>query len=240
MSIATSLLQIRELPTLLRGDTKTIHPWIKRLSVSRTLIFLLVIAVGTGAFGAAIGFWRAPMQAAFSAIKLPLVILLTTFCNALLNGMLAPLLGLNIGFRQSLSLILMSFVIASAILGSFAPLVLFMIWNLPPGSANAETIRSAYRVMQLVLTGIIAFAGIMANWRLFPLLREQSHSRAVAYRVLFAWLAGNLFLGSQICWMLRPFVGNPGAPLEFIGPGLKQGNFFETIFYTVSALLTSS
>jgi len=236
--MTSTWFKVRQLPTLLRGDTNTIHPWIDRVSVSRTLIFLAVIILGTGAFGAAIGFWRAPMQGVFSAIKLPLVILLTTFSNALLNGMLAPLLGLNIGFRQSLSLILMSFVIASAILGSFAPLVLFMIWNLPPISARAETISAAYSFMQLALAGIIAFAGIMANWRLFPLLNEQAGNRAIARRVLLAWLAGNLFLGSQICWMLRPFVGKPDMPLEFLGPGLKQGNFFETIFVNVHDLVS--
>jgi hypothetical protein len=180
------------------------------------------------------------LQAVYAAIKLPLVILLTTFGNALLNGMLASLLGMNIGFRQSLQLILMSFVIASAILGSFSPVVVFMIWNLPPVSTGAETVGAAYQFMQLALAGIIAFAGIMANWRLFPILHERVKSRAVAGRVLLSWLAGNLFLGSQICWMLRPFVGKPDMPVEFLGPGLHQGNFFETIFDNVRELLIKS
>jgi len=38
-------------------------------------------------------------------LKFPLIILLTTAGNALLNAMLAPLLGLNIPFRQSCSAI---------------------------------------------------------------------------------------------------------------------------------------
>ncbi|MEP6662795.1 MAG: hypothetical protein ABJC04_03925 [Verrucomicrobiota bacterium] len=237
--MTTTWFKIRQLPALLRGDTTAIRPWIKCVTISQTLVFLAVIAIGVGSFGAAIGYWRAPQQAFYSAIKLPLVILLTTFGNALLNGMLAPLLGLNIGFRQSLLLILMSFVIAASILGSFSPVVVFMIWNLPSISSDTKNVGDAYGFMQLALAGIIAFAGIMANWRLFPLLREQSGKRAIATRVLFSWLAGNLFLGSQICWMLRPFVGNPDMPVEFLGAGLQQGNFFETIFRAVKHLLIS-
>ena len=67
--------------------------------------YIAVIFVGAGSYGAAIGYWRDPLQAGYTAIKFPLVILLTTLGNALLNGMLAPLLGLNIGFRQSLLVI---------------------------------------------------------------------------------------------------------------------------------------
>ncbi|MEO6033969.1 MAG: hypothetical protein ABIQ35_01810 [Verrucomicrobiota bacterium] len=238
--MTTTWFNVRQLPALLRGDTITVRPWSNRASFAQTMVFLAVIVVGTGAFGAAVGFWRAPLQSVYTAIKLPLVIVFTTLGNALLNGMLAPLLGLNIGFRQSLLLILMSFVIASAILGSFSPIVLFLIWNLPPVSSGANTVTGFYGFMQLVLAGIIAFAGVMANWRLFPLLHEQAGSRTVAKRVLLSWLVGNLFLGSQVCWMLRPFVGKPDMPLEFLGPGLQQGNFFETIFDNLRDLLVKS
>jgi len=56
------------------------------------------------------------MQALYTGIKLPLVILLSSLGNSLLNGMLAPLLGLNLTFRQSLLMVLMTFAIAAAFL----------------------------------------------------------------------------------------------------------------------------
>lgn len=201
------------------------------------LLYLAVIFVGAGSYGAAIGYWRDPLQAACTAIKFPLVILLTALGNALLNGMLAPLLGLNIGFRQSLLVIFMSFTIAAAILGSFSPLVLFMIWNTPPISALSGTVASAYSFMQLATVIIIAFAGVMANVRLVPLLRELSGSSVVAHKVLFAWLAGNLLLGSQICWILRPFIGDPHTPVEFFTRYAFEGNFFESVYKASRHLL---
>jgi hypothetical protein len=235
--MTSALAHLRQVSILLRGETRPVNAWMENVSFLQTLLFVAVIVIGTGVFGAAIGFWRDPLQAVYTSAKLPLVLLLTTFGNGLLNGMLAPLLGLNIGFRQSLLLILMSFVIASAILGSFSPLVIFLIWNIPPISAGAATTGAAYHFMQLALAAIIAFAGLMANLRLFPILRARSGNR-VAAKVLFAWLAGNLFLGSQICWMLRPFVGRPDSPVEFLGPGIHQGSFFETVFENVIELIS--
>ena len=77
---------------LLRGEPERIKHWIEKFTGARLGMALLIIVAGTGAFGAAMGFWRAPLQAVFTAIKFPLIIFLTTLGTALLNGMLAPLL----------------------------------------------------------------------------------------------------------------------------------------------------
>ncbi len=45
--------------------------------------------------------------------------------------------------------------------------------------------------------GGIALAGVTGNVRLFQLLAKLGGSRAVAFCVLFAWLAGNLFLAAS-------------------------------------------
>jgi predicted membrane-bound spermidine synthase len=77
--------------------------------------------------------------------------------------------------------------------------------------------------------GVIAFAGVAANLRLVQLLRRLSGNAAVARRVLAAWLVGNLFLGSQLSWILRPFIGAPGLPVEFLRSTAFKGNFYETV-----------
>jgi hypothetical protein len=84
---------------------------------------------------------------------------------------------------------------------------------------------------------LIAFAGVVANLRLFPLLQSMSESAGVAYKVLFAWLAGNFFLGSQICWVLRPFIGPPGIEVEFLGQHPFQGSLYETAFEAARHLM---
>src|SRR5207247_9485067 len=128
-------------------------------------------------------------------------------------------------FRQALMLVLMSFTISAAILGSFAPIVFFIGWNTPSLAGQTQVPLAAYTFVRLTHVVIIGFAGVAANVRLFLLLRSLSDSSRVARKILFAWLVGNLFLGSQLCWILRPFIGSPVLPVEFIRPNAFQGNF---------------
>ncbi|MBI3414784.1 MAG: hypothetical protein HY043_05590 [Verrucomicrobia bacterium] len=233
----TAFAHIRQVPELLRGEANVINSWIERPTANRVLFCFAVILIGAGAFGAAVGIWRAPLQSIYTAVKFPMLVLLTTLGNALLNGMLAPLLGLDLAFRQSLVAILMSFTIAAAILGAFSPLIFFLVWNTPPLSARAQA-GSAYSVVLLVQVAAIAFAGIAANLRLLQLLHRLSGSSAIAQKIMFTWLAGNLLLGSQLSWNLRPFVGSPGLPVEFLRKEAFQGNFFESVFFAARQLVS--
>lgn len=225
-----------EIATLLRGDLAMLSAWSGHWNRQRFGLQIAVILAGAGSYGAAIGWWRDPHQALFTAIKLPLIILLTTFGNALLNAMLAPLLGLNLPFRQSIAAILMSCTIAAAILGGFSPLMAFLVWNAPAITAAAPA-TGVYNGMLLAHVAAIALAGTTGNARLFQLLRQWGGSRPVAQKVLFAWLAGNLFLGSQFAWILRPFVGSPQLPVEFLRATAFHGNFYEAVFHSLTQIL---
>ncbi|MEO6183559.1 MAG: hypothetical protein ABIP71_10780 [Verrucomicrobiota bacterium] len=230
-------LNVDQIPVLLRGDPHSISKWIQHLEITRTLVYLAIIIIGTGLYGAAMGLWRDPLQALYTAIKFPLIILLTALGNALLNGMLAPLLGLNIGFRQSLLAVLMSFTIVAIILGAFSPLMLFLVWNTPPISQQ-ELASSSHSFILLMQVLVISFAGIVANLRLVQLLQRLSGSQEIARKILFAWLAGNLFLGSQLSWILRPFIGAPDLPIQFLRLNAFQGSFYETAFNALRKLFS--
>ncbi len=215
--------------TLLRGEVAALAAWTADWRVSNVTRDLLLVVAGAGAFGAALGCWRDPWQAVFAGVKLPLILLFTAAGNAMLNAMLAPLLGLRLHFRQSFLAILASFALAATILGAFSPLAAFVIWNAPPLAAEAND-SVTHAAILLLLVGLIAFAGIAANLRLLQLLRALAGDSATSWRVLLAWLAGNLFLGSQLSWVLRPFIGNPTMPVEFLRTDAFRGNFYETIF----------
>jgi hypothetical protein len=226
----------RRIATLLQGGTDTRVGWTTQFELHRLGFQIAVIVAGAGLYGAAMGWWRAPLQALFVAIKFPLILLLTALGNALLIGMLAPLLGLNISFRQSMLAILMSFAIAGAILGAFAPLTAFLVWNAPPMTSGAES-TAAYEFIKLVHVIVIGFAGITSNVRLFQLLTRLAGCKPIAWRVLFAWLAVNLFLGSQLTWIARPFIGAPYLPVVFLRDTAFWSNFYENVFNAIRALL---
>jgi hypothetical protein len=239
METCSPAMSTGHVSVLLRGEPDSLRAWLEGWDSRRLVLCVTVILGGAGLYGAAMGYWRAPLQGAFVAIKFPLIILLVTVGNALLNAMLAPLLGLNLGFRQCFLAILMSFTIASAILGSFSPLAAFMVWNVPPLSPDAKISAGTYTGIQLMHVAVIAFAGTVANLRLVQLLRQLSGSPAIARRVLFAWLAGNLFLGSQLCWICRPFIGSPGLKVQFLRSDAFHGNFYETVFRSIASVITS-
>jgi hypothetical protein len=220
--------------TLLQGEAESLQGWLHKGDAVRFGHELAVILVGSGCYGAAMGWWRSPEQALFVALKFPLIILLTTVGNALLNAMLAPLLGLNLTFRQSLRAVMMSFTISAAILGAFSPLIAFMVWNAPPLTTDAAH-NAVYGFIKLTHVLVIAFAGIVGNTRLLRLLVSLAGGdRKTAWRVLFGWLTVNLFLGSQLSWILRPFIGAPFLPVQFLRTDIAlQGNFYENLFHTV-------
>jgi hypothetical protein len=84
---------------------------------------------------------------------------------------------------------------------------------------------------------VIGFAGIRSNVRLFQLLTRLAGRKSIAWRVLFAWLVVNLFLGSQLTWIARPFIGAPYLPVVFLRDTAFWSNFYENVFNAIKALL---
>lgn len=232
----TSVQSWEEIKVLLRGEAVAVALWTREIDRKRLGTWMTTAVLGAGLFGAAMGWWRAPEQALYTAVKFPLVVLLTMLGNGALNGMLAPLLGVNIGFRQSLQAVTVSFVIAATILGSLSPLLAALIWNTPPLERPAEA-GGAHAFILLAIVLFVAFAGLVANLRLLQLLEALSGSRSAARRVLVAWLAGNLLLGSQISWILRPFIGSPGLPVQFLRDDPMRGGFFAAVAHSIQRLL---
>jgi len=221
---------------LLTGDAEFLS---RRTLETDPRWFLGCLAVLVGScviYGFTFGLWRSGVQGCFTALKLPLVILLTCGGNALLNGSLALALGTGLGFRQSSLAILMSFTLTGLILASFAPIMYFLLWNTPAiDSVDAAQGKRITLVAHVVLIG---FAGVVGNCRLWQLIHRLTGSARQAYAVLFAWLGGNILLGSQLSWILRPWVGRAAAPVTFFSPHPMEGNFFEAIWQTAHAMLT--
>jgi hypothetical protein len=215
-----------KLKILLRGEVDACS--LSSAKLTSFLPYCIVILLGSAVYGATIGLWRSPLQSVFTAIKFPLLIFLTCAGNGTVNGILAQLLGSSLSLRQSTLSLLMSFAVASLILGAFSPITLFILYNAPP--LQSKHALMGHSVMLLSHVFVIAFAGLVANCRLFALLQKMNGRQTVAGKVLFAWLAGNLFLGAQLAWVLRPFIGTPHMTVEFLRNDPLRGNFYEAIW----------
>lgn len=227
------------LDDLVRGRTQILAAWVLygRLNGSTAWIVLALVA-GTAACGAAMGIWRAPGQGVVTAVKLPLILLLTTAGNAFLNAMLAPLLGMRLTLWQSFKAVLLSFALAGTILGALAPLGAFLAWNMPAYDEPGLKLGTVYSLFLLFYVGVIAFAGVASNVMLVRLLEHLAGSRMAARRVLLAWLACNLLLGGQLSWIARPFFGSPGLEVQFLRPNAFDGNFFEAVYHALARVVS--
>jgi len=226
------------LKSLCRANDRELSDWLDDKCGYRVHFYALAtIFSGCGLYGFAIGYWRAPLQGIYSGIKLPLLILLTCLANALLNSILAMVLGSRLTFRQTSLCILLGFSLFSLIAGAISPVAFFLTLSLPgpvPGGSVVE-----HSLIMVIHTFFIAYAGIVGNWKLYQLLKLSTPSPAVAGQTLLAWLAGNLFLGAQLSFVFRPFFGNPHMEVQFLRDHPMAGNFYLVLFDSIRTLIES-
>jgi hypothetical protein len=134
-------------------------------------------------------------------------------------------------FRQTATAILTSFAIVAVILGSLSPVTLFVWYNAPPLESSHALL--GHSVMLLAHVFVIACAGVIANHRLLQILQKRIGNPSIARRVLISWLAGNLFLGAQLAWNLRPFIGSPALAVQLFRPDPLRGNFYEAVWHAL-------
>ena len=62
---------------------------------------------------------------------------------------------------------------------------------------------------------------------------------AVSRRALLVcriWLVVFALVGTQMSWVLRPFIGDPGRPFEWFRE--REGNFFQAVLRTIADLVS--
>lgn len=201
---------------------------------------LAVTLVGGAIYGFAFGLWRAPEQALYSAIKLPLLLLAVVAASAVINGVLALLLRSRIGVLQGAVAILLSFSVTVLILAALAPVAVLFVLSVPGPETAATRPAEAYRTAELVLffhIVVIGACGVAGNFRLYQLLRRLAPTPAIARRVLLSWILVDGVVGSQLSWILRPFLCKPHLPPELIRERALDGNFFEELWRIVGPML---
>lgn len=212
----------------MRGTYDAHSFWIDARGLRGFVEPIAMIAVGGAAYGAAVGAWNDTRLAVFVAIKLPLLLLLTALVNAFLNALWARRFGLDLSFAQSLRSVLLAFGLAAIVLGSLAPIVLFLGLAVP--GPEAIDGRLGHNVLGLAHVVFIGWTGVHVVKRQIAWLATRAQAVTSSKFVVIAWLLVNLFVGAQISWNLRPWFGTPGMSVEFLRPEPFDGNFYESLY----------
>lgn len=205
---------------LLRG-TSLAPTW--RLSFAYSIVFGLVYGAAMGCYsGLSDERW---LQIVYSALKVPLL-LLVTFGFALPPFfVLNTLLGVRDDFKAALKAILEMQAGVALILASLAPLTLGLYAS-----------ESSYEFVILFNFSMFALAACSAQIILYRRYRVLMAQRAIHQKLMWAWLACYGFICAQLAWTLRPFVGAPNEPVRFFRENLG-GNVYEVLGQMVVRLL---
>jgi hypothetical protein len=188
------------------------------------------IAGACAVYGAVMAGWRSPRLSLYVAIKLPALFLFTVASVAVFNWMVASVLGAPVSSRQSLVLAAGAMTTAGWLLLALAPVSLFLVLTAVPQQGTNAELRYAHNVMLVTHIAALAGAGLAGNATLWKGLRALAPSRERAWAVFGTWLAAYAFVGCQVSWVLRPFVGSPFYPVVFLRPDALDRNFYEFVF----------
>ncbi len=232
-----------------------------RLEV-RTGVLLAVGATGGALYGAAMGLFGVmrPAHATWKQVladagKVPLLFLLTLAVAFPSLYAFSALADSKLRFLETLKLLLVAIAVNLVLLASFAPVTAFFTM-----STTSYSFMVLLNCVFFALSGAISLAVLSralhavyeppasnstasssaAPAKLAHDDDKRLHSRepsrsARPRRVFYAWFAIYGLVGSQMGWILRPFIGAPG--LEFQLFRERQGSFFEAFFEALAKFL---
>jgi hypothetical protein len=179
-------------------------------------------------YGAVMGSTHSLWQALSSAVKLPILFLVTLVVCSPTLYFFNVLFGSNQSLTQNITLILTAITVTAVLLLSFAPITMFFLLT-----------TSQYQFFKLLNVVVFAVAGIMGVIFLSQGMRVVSASgkegTGARRMVLRLWILVYAFVGSQMAWTLRPFIGAPGIKFELFRQ--LGGNFYTNIVASIGEIL---
>lgn len=182
---------------MLRGAASGMRPGLLSVAVCGALYGAVM-----GAFGGFGG--DRLLQVTFSALKVPLLILVTMALAMPSFFVVNTLLGLRADFPAVLRAVAGTQAVMAVVLASLAPYT--AVWYASTRDYHEATLFNAL---------MFGAASLSAQWvlrqRYAPLVARDPRHRWM----LWGWLVLYAFVGIQMGWVLRPFIGEPGKAVTF-------------------------
>jgi hypothetical protein len=174
----------------------------------RALVISILIAgplygaiMGSYAYGSGADRW---LMVLYAAAKMPMLILVTSLLCLPGFFVLSTVLGLREDLSRSMQAILAGQAALTVSLASLGPVTRF-VYTSGIGHSHAILFNALMFTVATTLAQVVL-------WRRYRDLIRKDRRHLL---MLWGWLIGYAFVGIQMGWMLRPFVGTPGAPVTF-------------------------
>ncbi len=189
------------------------------------LVFGLFYGAVMGTFGGAAN--GRGLQIIYSAVKVPLLLAAAYALSLPSFFVLNTLMGVGDDFKEALRAVTATQGALTIVLASLAPCTL--LWYASSGHYQSAILFNG------AMFGLASLAAQrLLLRRLYAPLIARDARHALLLRI---WLLVYGFVGMQLGWLLRPFIGNPDEPVRFFRPD-AWGNAYvavwEMIRHTVS------
>ena len=197
---------------------------------ARTLVALIVLFGVT--YGALMGLFSGhdefprPLQALYSATKVPLLLMLTFVLALPSFYVLNMLMGLAGDFADAIRALLATQAGLTVVLASLGPFTLLFY--------ASTTNYDAAILFNALMFALASIAGQRMLKRFYAPLIARDRRHRTMVRV---WILLYAFVGIQMGWVLRPFIGHPLATTRFFRAGAFEGNAYEVVARMVLKVL---
>jgi len=195
------------------------------------MIAAMVILCGllSGIYGLTMGLYNGILQAISSAIKLPILFLLTAIICIPSLYTFNVLLGQSFKFLQTVALMVMTLGTTTILLVSLAPIAFFFTLTTPE---NYQFLL----LLHVVIFGLCGVYGVGYLYRgcSYLAFRMEQPLNKLLLRI---WIVIYAVVGMQLGWRLRPFIGSKGMPFELVRSDV-DGNFYIAVWNSFINLLS--
>ena len=189
---------------------------------------ILLIALLCFAYGLVMGSYNSIQQAMLTGVKIWLLMFLTMLICFPSFYIVQLILGSKMAIKQLLILLLSGFIVVTTVMVAFAPIVLFF-----------QLSGDNYQFMQLLHVFVFLFSGFYGMKIVLEALKRVFESNEVypkiGLTVFKVWVVIFAFVGMQLSWNLRPFIGSKDLPFELFRTETR-GNFYTTVFGAIGQL----
>lgn len=202
------------------------HKYIDKKIISLLVSSSLFLAL----YGAIIGSTHGGLQIISSAFKLPALYLLTLLICLPTLYFMDIVLGSKRTFSQYVALLLASMAMISVMLFGFAPVTLFFRLSIDD--------YWFFLLLNIVVLGFTGVVGVRFFYKsMITLMEKESAGKISAnrHKLITAWLFLYGFVGSQLGWTLRPFVGTPEEPFALFRE--IESNFYVQVIKIIGKVL---
>lgn len=199
-------------------------------ALSKIMGQIALLFVFAFCYGIIMGAYHSFIQAIAAGAKVAVLFLLVLLICFPAFYIIQYILGSRLRLKQMISIILSGFIMTVAIMISFAPIVLIFLLT-----------GSNYYFLQLLHIGVFIFSGVFGMIVIVDALKYSCEKKSIYPQtgvVVFRfWVIILAFVGIQLAWNFRPFLGDRDRPFELFRD--YEGNFYAALLYSAEQLLSS-